>query len=193
MGQQFFLEAQMALDYALIQRDERLIEEARARLDDLRAIQDSPSSATTSGVPTFTEVRDLLEELESFVRQVYVAHEVKRLWSGPDPIDGQHRIASVLAIMTELMPTIHAQSEQHLKLARISMNSPLTTELLVTGVSGTGVVSTVVYLFKNPDKIGSWFPKLQTSWYNGRAEAEKAKKSYEKLRAARTKMRELQS
>ncbi|GII81999.1 hypothetical protein Sru01_69810 [Sphaerisporangium rufum] len=50
-----------------------------------------------------------------------------------------------------------------------------------------------MYVFKNPDKVGEWWPKLQLSWYNGRTEAEKARKAYEKLRNARTKVRELQS
>ncbi|WP_371784706.1 hypothetical protein [Streptosporangium subroseum] len=74
----------------------------------------------------------------------------------------------------------------------ISMNSPLTLELIVNGVSGAGVVTAVVYLFKNPDKIGEWFPKLQTSWYNGRAEAEKARTAYQELHEARTQIRELE-
>ncbi|MGW4412724.1 hypothetical protein ACWEJ6_52680 [Nonomuraea sp. NPDC004702] len=54
------------------------------------------------------------------------------------------------------------------------------------------MISLVVFLFRNPDKVGSWFPKLQASWYSGRAEAEKARKAYEKLREARTEMGELQ-
>ncbi|MGW2143501.1 hypothetical protein ACWCOT_04260 [Nonomuraea bangladeshensis] len=76
---------------------------------------------------------------------------------------------------------------------RISMNSPLTIEAIATGVFGAGGLSAIVYLFKNPDKIGEWWPRLQTSWYNGRAEAEKTKKSYQELRLEQAEMRELES
>lgn len=72
------------------------------------------------------------------------------------------------------------------------MNSPLYVELAATGGLGAGVLSALVFLFKNPDKLGAWIPKIQLSWYNGRAEVEKARKAYEKLRKARTQMRELQ-
>jgi hypothetical protein len=78
------------------------------------------------------------------------------------------------------------------RVVRLSMASPLTMELVLAGLSSAGGVSAVVYLFKNPDKIGSWFPKLQASWYNGRVEAEKAKQAYEVLREARTEIRELE-
>ncbi|GAB1818242.1 hypothetical protein HerbRD11066_14060 [Herbidospora sp. RD11066] len=76
--------------------------------------------------------------------------------------------------------------------SRVSVNSPLTVELLITGVLGTGGVSTLVYLFKNPEKLGEWWPKLQTSWYDGRSEAEKARRAYKALRAGKADMRELE-
>ncbi|MEV4015268.1 hypothetical protein AB0J35_32675 [Nonomuraea angiospora] len=40
--------------------------------------------------------------------------------------------------------------------SRVSMASPLTPELIMTGLSSTGAAFAVVYLFKNPDKIGEW-------------------------------------
>lgn len=49
----------------------------------------------------------------------------------------------------------------------------------------------LVFLFRNPDKIGSWIPKVQAAWYRGRAEVETARKAYEKRRKARTDTREL--
>lgn len=76
--------------------------------------------------------------------------------------------------------------------SKISMNSPLYVELAAAGGLGAGVLSTLAFLFKNPDKLGAWIPTIQLTWYNGRAEVEKARKAYEKLRKARTQMRELQ-
>ncbi|MBB4702957.1 hypothetical protein [Sphaerisporangium siamense] len=84
------------------------------------------------------------------------------------------------------------QSYEFVTVNRISMNSPLWMDLTVGGFTGGSVVSTVVFLFKNPDKIGAWFPKLRASWYNGQAEAEKARQKVEKLRKARTEIRELE-
>ncbi|GAA1024663.1 hypothetical protein Aple_103580 [Acrocarpospora pleiomorpha] len=82
--------------------------------------------------------------------------------------------------------------ETGIVVSRISMNSPLTVELATTALTSAGLVSAVVYLFKNPDKLGGWFPKLQTSWYDGLAEREKAKAALEELRKAKTEMRELE-
>ncbi|GAA4210575.1 hypothetical protein GCM10022252_78580 [Streptosporangium oxazolinicum] len=86
----------------------------------------------------------------------------------------------------------HKISEDGLEVRHISMNSPLTLELVIGGLTSASLISAVVYLFKNPDKLGEWWPKLQTSWYNGRAEAERARKAYDKLRRARTQVRELE-
>ncbi|MFI6457200.1 hypothetical protein ACIBF6_37290 [Streptosporangium amethystogenes] len=72
------------------------------------------------------------------------------------------------------------------------MSAPLAVDLLLTGTGGAGVVSLVVFLFRHPDKIGGWFPKLQTSWYNGRLQAEKARRAYKDLRDAQAEMRELE-
>ncbi|MFI6457199.1 hypothetical protein ACIBF6_37285 [Streptosporangium amethystogenes] len=72
------------------------------------------------------------------------------------------------------------------------MSAQLIVNLLLTSAGGAGSVSLLVYLFKNPDKIGEWFPKIRASWYNGQAEAEKARKAYEKIRKARTQRRELE-
>ncbi|GGT17410.1 hypothetical protein GCM10010176_072570 [Nonomuraea spiralis] len=47
------------------------------------------------------------------------------------------------------------------------MNSPLTLELIIQGTGGAGLVSGLAYLFKNPDKVGGWFGRLQAAWYDG--------------------------
>ncbi|MCP2350475.1 hypothetical protein [Nonomuraea roseoviolacea] len=91
-----------------------------------------------------------------------------------------------------LESVVRAQSRPIVEVRRISMNSPLTMELLVGGASSLGVTSAVVYLFKNPSKLGEWWPKLQASWYDARAEAEKAKQAYEALVSARTEIEELE-
>ncbi|MGW4799979.1 hypothetical protein ACWEPC_46950 [Nonomuraea sp. NPDC004297] len=80
---------------------------------------------------------------------------------------------------------------RRVKVRRISMNSPLTLELIIQGAGGASLISGLVYLFKNPDKVGGWFGRLQAAWYDGRTEAEKARRAYEKLRRARTTVREL--
>ncbi|MEU6410710.1 hypothetical protein [Microbispora sp. NPDC046933] len=127
--------------------------------------------------------------MRTFVSTVYVARVFNGLLHDYRGSEEPTFAEDLSAVVGPLSTT----AEQSVRVERISMNSPLTLELLTTGVGGAGAVSAVVYLFKNPDKIGEWFPKLQTSWYNGRAEAEKARKAYEKLRKARTEMRELQS
>ncbi|MFF4414537.1 hypothetical protein ACFYY8_18585 [Streptosporangium sp. NPDC001559] len=132
--------------------------------------------------------------LSAFVDAVDIALRIKRSgldepWVGNDVVEDHLRRGWVEARLEELLSDINPR---RVRLARVSMNSPLLLELFVTGASGVGISSAVVYLFKNPEKIGAWFPKLRTSWYNGQAEAEKARKAYEKLRKARTKVRELE-
>ncbi|NAS27010.1 hypothetical protein GT755_35740 [Herbidospora sp. NEAU-GS84] len=73
----------------------------------------------------------------------------------------------------------------------MSMHSPLTIEAIATTVLGTGGVTAIVYFFKNPEKLGKWWPKVQTSWYDGRAEAVKAERAYRALKDARTEMHEI--
>ncbi|MEO3860134.1 hypothetical protein [Acrocarpospora sp. B8E8] len=113
-----------------------------------------------------------------FVDAVRRAHLVRA--ASPDLVSGDVEI--------ELMRQPKS-SARDLTVVRISMESPLTLELLVTGA---GVASTAVYLFRNPDKIGEWIPKLQAGWYRGRVEAERAKRAYIRLRGSRTTMRELE-
>lgn len=94
--------------------------------------------------------------------------------------------------MREFVSRLRDETHDHVLVDRISMNSPLTLDLLLTSASGGGVATALVYLFKNPDKLGQWWPKVQTSWYSGRREAEKARRSFERLREAKPEVRELE-
>ncbi len=136
--------------------------------------------------PVLFDVIEVLSALHAFVGAVDMAAQASELQDAVDEADDE-------ALASQAAAFLRILAIESMLVTRLSMNSPLTIELAVAGISSAGVVSTVVYLFKNPDKIGEWFPKLQVGWYNGRAEAEKARKAYEKLRDARTKIRELES
>lgn len=124
--------------------------------------------------PSLGEVESLLVALNAFVIAAAYVH-----------FDNENRQSQFSTVASEgRIPQVFV--------SKISMNSPLYVELAATGGLGAGVLSALVFLFKNPDKLGAWIPKIQLSWYNGRAEVEKARKAYEKLRKARTQMRELQ-
>jgi hypothetical protein len=165
----------------------------------------------SEAAPTFGAVVDLMTQLSTVIRTVAVATVVKdvdtRLHVNPS---GEFALGFTSFLVASLrrmgftgvlstvntanddVESLEAGDPDFVKLGRISMNTPLTMEVIVSGVSGAGIVTAVVYLFKNPAKIGEWFPKLQTSWYDGRAEAERAKQAYKKLREAKTEMRELE-
>lgn len=154
---------------AVIEEARVLLAEAQQRGDDVlaEALADELEHLIAEAeTPLLPEVLDVMQAVQDFVQAV-VRGELERQRSRPYGHDRVH-------------------------VRRISMNSPLVMDLIVTGTGTAGVASAVVYLFKNPDKLGEWFPKLQAAWYNGRVEAEKARKAYEKLKKARTKVRELQ-
>ncbi|NUP77580.1 MAG: hypothetical protein HOV96_08540 [Nonomuraea sp.] len=127
-----------------------------------------------SRAPLLAEVMDLLAAFETFYDCVRRAWLVNQLKVGDQDSAEVERTAAITSV-TGLGaaggddPLGLLRGGSSLRVRRISMNSPLTMELLTTGAGGAGVVSAVVFLFKNPDKIGAWFPTLQSSWYNGRA------------------------
>ncbi|MBF8191382.1 hypothetical protein ITP53_37920 [Nonomuraea sp. K274] len=173
----------------------------------LEVVIDRPDGgkALTSGGPSLVEVLDLVSALSTLLDVVNVGWKIYETIVEARSSPGQrtipHRAAEDLYILIadkeDLRQSVEGVVQRRdldlasIRLRHVSMNSPLTMELVTSGVSGADVISTVVYLFKHPDRISAWLPKLQTSWYDGRAEAEKAKKAYEKLRKARTEMREL--
>ncbi|MFI6991057.1 hypothetical protein [Nonomuraea wenchangensis] len=169
----------------------------RTRLGSGLEVVINPADRLDIPMPVYSHVLDLLTAVDEVVRVVKVAQRVKE--SGveefdelPDELDVLSRdvIHQLEMVVEQIRSDVVGSGRVHLR--SISMNSPLTLELVTTGVSGASLISAVVYLFRNPDKIGSWFPRLQTSWYNGRVEAEKAKRAYEKLHKARARLRELE-
>ncbi|MET8143331.1 hypothetical protein ABZU32_23770 [Sphaerisporangium sp. NPDC005288] len=160
------------------------------------------------GLPSLGEVVDLLTTLNDLIRVINIAHAVREasraprfgptervVGTPPAPGEGVNSLAEERVKLRQIKAMVRdeASHENSAILDRISMNSPLSLEVLLPGAGGTAVAGMVVYIFKNPDKIGEWFPKLQAAWYNGQVEAEKARQKVEKLRKARTEMRELQS
>ncbi|WP_218038954.1 hypothetical protein, partial [Acrocarpospora pleiomorpha] len=140
--------------------------------------------------PRLHQVSALLRALNTFVEAVDDASTVKAGGDSDAPFWGATQRRLRMRARERLVP--NGSIETGIVVSRISMNSPLTVELATTALTSAGLVSAVVYLFKNPDKLGGWFPKLQTSWYDGLAEREKAKAALEELRKAKTEMRELE-
>lgn len=146
----------------------------------------------TDLAPRLAQVLGLLQALDTFIDAVAVGWLNRGSRGSDDDLVVYARMSQEL-LMHQASPRSVAVIFLNTRIGRISMNSPLTVELLVSGLGSAGVVSAVVYLFKNPTKIGEWFPKVQASWYNGRAEAERARNAYETLRKARTKIHKLES
>jgi len=69
---------------------------------------------------------------------------------------------------------------------RVSMNSPLTIELI--GSLSTGAL----FLLRNPSKIGSWLPRVRESWFRAQVEAERAKRAYRELTRTGIEVEELE-
>ncbi|MER5646708.1 hypothetical protein [Streptosporangium sp. NPDC002524] len=139
--------------------------------------------------PTLGEVDELIQALMEAIDRIGRAVQLKSFRDTlPDALT-RSLLETALRTFLRAVGTFVGPSVQ---VHRISMNSPLTLELILGGAGGAGTVSALVYLFKHPDKLGEWFPKVQTSWYNGRAEAEKARKAYEKLHRARTEVRQIE-
>ncbi|MET8144353.1 hypothetical protein ABZU32_28940 [Sphaerisporangium sp. NPDC005288] len=126
-------------------------------------------------------VAEYITHLHQFIDAIQYAFEIKRvLDSGP------------VAGADDVIAARHYGLYEQVNVRRMSLNSPLMVDVALGGISSAGALSAVVYLFKNPDKLGQWWPKVQTSWYRGREEAEKAKQSYETLLRYRTEMQELE-
>ncbi|MFI6319740.1 hypothetical protein ACIBG8_19555 [Nonomuraea sp. NPDC050556] len=138
--------------------------------------------------PTIAEMNDLLVAVQTVVEAVDDAMYLK------EADDAQLRFLDEDPIISisDNVGIKRFTTERNAFVQKLSMNSPFAMELLITGVGSGSLVGTVIYLLKNPAKLGSWFPTLQTSWYKGRAEAERAKKAYQKLRAAGTEMRQIE-
>ncbi|MEO3860133.1 hypothetical protein [Acrocarpospora sp. B8E8] len=136
-----------------------------------------------TGVPKLTEVANMLLTLDRTSDTVGMALLVKRAGVSGWRDRRDHRRVAERQLEEQIK-----QRELGIRVDRLYLNSPLTVELIASGTLGAGVLTAFVYLFKNPDKLGEWWPKLQTSWYNGRAEAVKAKKAYEMLRQAQTEI-----
>lgn len=155
-----------------------------------------------SDPPPMLRVLDVVTIVHTVVDTVRVAAFIKRIlepprsrytdsrspYSGIYPAPGRREERMLVRRQEQ---EVRNRDPDDVLLRRISMNSPITLELITTGIGGVSAASAVVYLFKNPDKIGGWFPKLQTSWWKGRLEAEKARKALNELREAGTTMREL--
>ncbi|MFI6482694.1 hypothetical protein ACIBH1_32510 [Nonomuraea sp. NPDC050663] len=136
-----------------------------------------------SRFPYLADLLLILSHVDTFIGVLDAAHFVRvRLYQLPfdDP-----RFSGYVRQLEQ-------RSSRVSRVRRIAMNSPLVVDLLIAGISSAGVATAAAYIFKNPDKIGSWFPSLQTAWYNGRVEAEKAKQAYEELLRARAELRELE-
>ncbi|MEV5558042.1 hypothetical protein AB0L44_30680 [Nonomuraea wenchangensis] len=169
----------------------------------LQVVIGGPAAAMPLSDPYLADVIDLLQTVDNVMWQIRAAEIVRRgLQIGrrdprgygqgypPPPDEPTRRVGR------ELLHRVRREIEDKpaglARLTRISMASPLVADLAVTGMSGAGIISATVYLFKHPDQIGAWFPKLQTSWWKGREEALKAKQSFEKLRDAGVEMRQLE-
>ena len=61
--------------------------------------------------------------------------------------------------------------------ARISMASPLVTQLLA-GSGGILSLGMVGFILKNPDRLGEFLPRIRESWYRGNTRALEEKLQY---------------
>ena len=68
------------------------------------------------------------------------------------------------------------------RVARISMASPLVTQLLA-GSGGIVSLGMVGFILKNPDKLGEFLPRISESWYETKIRAVEAKLRYVETRA----------
>jgi hypothetical protein len=67
------------------------------------------------------------------------------------------------------------------RVARISMGSPLVTQLLA-GSGGIVSLGMVGFVLKNPDKLGGFLPGISESWYRGKRKALEARLEYVEAR-----------
>ncbi|MEU6725993.1 hypothetical protein ABZ917_20015 [Nonomuraea wenchangensis] len=163
----------------------------------LQVVIGGPAAAMPLSDPYLADVLDLLQTVDTVMWQIRAAEIIRQ---GMDLSRGRSQVY-VPDLLSGRMPrevrnrvrrAIEDKPPGLARINRISMASPLVADLVVGGMSGAGIISATVYLFRHPDQIGAWFPKLQTSWWKGREEALKAKQSFEKLRDAGVEMRQLE-
>ncbi|MFD9948950.1 hypothetical protein ACFWYW_52520 [Nonomuraea sp. NPDC059023] len=128
--------------------------------------------------PPIQMVASFLQSLNKFIDAVDVALFIR----GHVRTDRFSDAPRYEVALDQVGEAVAARSTSAVRIARMSMGSPLVAEVIINGLTGTAAAGAVAYLFKNPDQIGGWFPRLQTAWYNGLAEREKAKREYRELR-----------
>lgn len=74
--------------------------------------------------------------------------------------------------------------------SKISLNSPLAIE--VASVSAA-VISTLVLLLKNPERLGAYVQKVRKGYYVSKLEADKAKAALNELQSRKVEARELET
>ncbi|WP_146178597.1 hypothetical protein [Nonomuraea fuscirosea] len=124
----------------------------------LEVVIDS-TAGTVDLHPAFGHALDLLSTLNEVIRAVRIAQQIKErvgaLEELPAEVDTFSREVIELLELMVYRESVGVVSRGNVHLRSISMNSPLTLELVTTGAGSAGVISAVVYLFRNPDKIGS--------------------------------------
>lgn len=99
-------------------------------------------------------------------------------------ISYRNRPADHSDLLVQLDPTVRSLVAPIVR--RVSMNSPLVIELIGSLSAGS------LFLLKNPEKIGSWIPRVRAHWFQAQAEAERAKRAYNELKRAGIEVAELE-
>lgn len=66
----------------------------------------------------------------------------------------------------------------------LTMNSPLQLAMTIPAGALTAITGAFVYLLKNPEKLGSWWPRVQTGYYKAEREKLKAQRALARLQRA---------
>jgi hypothetical protein len=97
--------------------------------------------------------------------------------SADDPIDVVHLMDALRASFRHTQ--VRRDLQQPLIVKYLHLNSPL--EITLAAAGSTGVTIYALYLLsavlRDPERIGSWLPRLTAGWHNGWREAETARLS----------------
>ncbi|MBO2447088.1 hypothetical protein J4573_08310 [Actinomadura barringtoniae] len=124
----------------------------------------------------FPEIRKTLAHLEAFIRAVALAQFVA---------DAESRGAVLRERDIKRMTRQIQHETNRIYAASLNMNSPLILEMIIPAGSISAITGVLVYMAKNPQKLGEWWPTVQTAYYNAQREKLKARRALEKMERAR--------
>ncbi|GAB2841444.1 hypothetical protein GCM10027176_51620 [Actinoallomurus bryophytorum] len=124
------------------------------------------------------QVRQTLAALETMLQSLALAHLVANLETRTVQASSVGE-SDVKRLKEQVRFEVGRIFVEHL-----SINSPLQLAMMIPAGVLTAITGAFVFLLKNPEKLGSWWPRVQTGYYKAEREKLKAQRALARLQRA---------